>query len=127
MTHFYNQEIKEIITIVNTDTTIGLSTEEVTRRLEKHGYNQLVSKSRKSFIRMFFEQFKSFMIIILLLAAAISGVVGVMEGKGLLDTFVILGILILNAFVGAFQERKAETSLEALKTLAAPITKVLRN
>ena len=53
--------------------------------------------------------------------------VGVMEGEGLLDTFVILGILILNAFVGAFQERKAETSLEALKNLATPLTKVLRD
>ena len=67
------------------------------------------------------------MIIILLIAAAISGVVGVMEGEGLLDTFVILGILIVNAFVGAFQERKAETSLEALKNLAAPLSKVLRD
>ncbi len=76
---------------------------------------------------MFFEQFKSFMIIILLIAAVISGVVGVMEGEGLLDTYVILGILVLNAFVGAFQERKAETSLEALKSLAAPLTKVLRD
>lgn len=127
MIQYYNQEIKEIITIVNTNTSIGLSAEEVTRRLEKHGYNQLVSKRKKSFIRRFFEQFKSFMIIILLLAAAISGVVGVMEGKGLLDTFIILGILVLNAFVGAFQEIKAETSLDALKTLAAPITKALRD
>jgi Ca2+-transporting ATPase len=67
------------------------------------------------------------MIIILLIAAVISGVVGVMEGEGLLDTYVILGILIVNAFVGAFQERKAETSLEALKSLAAPLTKVLRD
>ncbi|HSL86371.1 MAG TPA: HAD-IC family P-type ATPase, partial [Bacteroidales bacterium] len=66
------------------------------------------------------------MIIILLIAAAISGVVGVIEGEGLLDTFIILGILILNAFVGAFQERKAESSLEALKNLASPETKVLR-
>jgi Ca2+-transporting ATPase len=127
MIHFYSQEISEIITGLKTDITTGLATEEVKRRLEEYGYNQLVSKRKKSFIRMFFEQFKSFMIIILLIAAAISGVVGVMQGEGLLDTFVILGILILNAFVGAFQERKAETSLEALKNLAAPITKVLRD
>ncbi|TFG43007.1 MAG: calcium-translocating P-type ATPase, PMCA-type, partial [Bacteroidia bacterium] len=105
----------------------GLRTDEVKRRLVEYGYNQLNSKKRKSFFRMFFEQFKSFMIIVLLLAAAISGVVGVMEGDGLLDTFVILGILIVNAFVGAFQERRAETSLEALKSLAAPLTKVLRD
>ena len=127
MIKFYNQEISEIITGLKTDITAGLTTEEVKRRLEECGYNQLASRRKKSFIRMFFEQFKSFMIIILLIAAVISGVVGVMEGEGLLDTFVILGILILNAFVGAFQERKAETSLEALKNLAAPITKALRD
>jgi Ca2+-transporting ATPase len=127
MIQFYNQEISEIITSLKTNETTGLTTEEVKRRLEEHGYNQLASKRKKIFIRMFFEQFKSFMIIILLIAAVISGVVGVMDREGLLDTFVILGILILNAFVGAFQERKAETSLEALKSLAAPITKVFRD
>lgn len=127
MTQFYNKEISELVSSLKTDISTGLSTEEVRRRLEEYGYNQLTSKHRKSFVRMFFEQFSSFMIIILLIAAAISGVVGVMEGEGLLDTFVILGILILNAFVGAFQERKAETSLEALKSLAAPETKVLRD
>jgi Ca2+-transporting ATPase len=127
MIQFYNQEISEIINSFKTDTDTGLRTDEIQRRLGEYGYNQLASKKKKSFVRMFFEQFKSFMIIILLIAAAISGVVGVMDGEGLLDTLVILGILILNAFVGAFQERKAETSLEALKSLAAPISKVLRD
>jgi Ca2+-transporting ATPase len=123
----YNREFSEIISSLKTDTTTGLRTDEVKRRLVEYGYNQLDSKRRKSFIVIFLEQFKSFMIIILLIAAVISGVVGVMEGEGLLDTYVILGILIVNAFVGAFQERKAETSLEALKSLAAPLTKVLRD
>jgi Ca2+-transporting ATPase len=127
MIQFYNQGIGEIITGLKTDAVSGMSSGEVKRRLEEYGYNQLASKRSKSFARMFFDQFRSFMIIILLIAAVISGVVGVMEGQGLLDTFVILGILILNAFVGAFQERKAETSLEALKSLAAPLTMVLRD
>ncbi len=127
MIQYYNREFSEIISSLKTDTTTGLRTDEVKRRLGEYGYNQLDSKRRKSFVVMFLEQFKSFMIIILLIAAAISGVVGVMEGEGLLDTYVILGILIVNAFVGAFQERKAETSLEALKSLAAPLTKVLRD
>jgi Ca2+-transporting ATPase len=127
MIHFYDQEINEITAGLKTSETTGLTTEEVKRRLVEYGYNQLDSKRKKSFLRMFFVQFKSFMIIILLIAAAISGVVGVMEGEGLLDTFVILGILILNAFVGAFQERKAESSLEALKNLTAPETKVMRD
>lgn len=127
MAKFYNQEISEIFASFKTAQTTGLSLEEAGRRIEEYGYNQLTSKRKKSFFRMFIAQFKSFMIIILLIAAAISGVVGVMEGEGLLDTFIILGILILNALVGAFQERKAESSLEALKNLAAPETKVLRN
>jgi len=127
MIYFYNQEITEVLTRFKTDEATGLTTEEVKNRQLYYGYNQLDSKRRKSFLRMFFEQFKSFMIIILLIAAVISGVVGIMDGDGLLDTFVILGILILNAFVGAFQERKAESSLEALTNLAAPETKVLRD
>jgi len=127
MTQFYNEDFRKIITRLKTDVEKGLQTDEVKRRLEEYGYNQLDSKRKKTFAQRFIEQFKSFMIIILLIAAAISGVVGIMEGEGLLDTFVILGILILNAFVGAFQERKAETSLEALKSLATPLTKVLRD
>lgn len=127
MASIYNSDSREIIANLKSDETSGLTSGEVRRRLEEYGFNQLAAGRKKSFLKMFFDQFKSFMIIILLIAAVISGVVGVMEGEGLLDTFIILGILILNAFVGAFQERKAETSLEALKSLAAPITKVLRD
>jgi Ca2+-transporting ATPase len=127
MTIFFNQDIKEVVTALKTSETTGLTTEEVKHRLEEYGFNQLDSKGKKSFWMMFIAQFKSFMIIVLLIAAAISGVVGIMEGEGMLDTFVILGILILNAFVGAYQEMKAESSLEALKKLAAPETKVLRD
>jgi len=127
MSSFYNREVKNVIEELNTSDKMGLSSEEVKLRLEKYGPNQLVSKKRKTFIKMFFEQFKSFMIIVLLIAAVISGVVGIYEGEGLLDTFVILGILIVNAFIGAFQERKAESSLEALKNMAAPVTRVMRN
>ena len=127
MPNFYNREIDEVLTELKTDISKGLSNEEVSLRQEKYGFNTLVSKKKKSFLQVFLAQFKSFMIIVLLIAAVISGVVGVMEGDGLIDTFVILGILILNAFVGAFQEKKAESSLEALNKLAAPETKVLRN
>ncbi len=127
MINFYNQDTHEVTSQLKTSETAGLTTEETKRRLQEFGYNQLISKKKKSFFRMFMAQFKSFMIIILLIAAVISGVVGVMEGEGLLDTFVILGILLLNALIGATQEKKAETSLEALKDLAAPLSKVLRD
>lgn len=127
MNHFYNQSVSEVLTLLKVNDTRGLTSEEARKRLVEYGYNQLESKRKRSFLQMFLSQFKSFMIIILLIAAAISGVVGVMEGEGLLDTFVILGILILNALIGAIQEKKAESSLEALKNLAAPVTKVLRD
>ncbi len=127
MADYYNQEISEIAEALKADIGSGLSDNEADSRLGEYGYNQLLTGRRKSFLKMFLEQFKSFMIIILLIAAIISGVTGMIEGEGLLDTFVILGILVLNALIGAFQERKAETSLEALRSLAAPLTKVLRN
>ena len=83
MIPFYTQEFSEIISSLKTDTSTGLKTDEVKRRVLEYGYNQLASKRRKSFLIIFLEQFKSFMIIILLIAAVISGVVGVMEGEGL--------------------------------------------
>ena len=127
MTLFYNQNTVDVLTHFNVAETKGLSSDEVKKRIAVHGYNQIESRKKKTFLQMFLAQFKSFMILILLIAAAVSGIVGVMEGEGLLDTYVILGILILNALIGAFQERKAESSLEALKNLAAPVTKVFRN
>ena len=127
MINFYNQGISETIDQLKTSQTAGLSSSEAQRRLEEHGRNVLEEKDRKSLVGMFFSQFKSFMIIILLIAAAISGVVGIMEGEGLLDTYIILGILVVNALIGAIQEKKAETSLKALKSMAAPASKVLRD
>lgn len=127
MSDFYNRSISDVISELNTDKTSGLTAEECQMRLGEYGYNILHEKRKKSFARIFLAQFRSFMIIVLLVAAVISGVVGVLEGEGLLDTFVILGILIVNALIGAIQEKKAETSLEALKSMAAPVTRVLRD
>ena len=127
MNSIYNQNIKEVTDQFKVNENKGLSSDEAKLRLEQYGPNQLESKKKKTFFQVFLEQFKSFMIIILLIAAVVSGIVGTMNGEGLLDTFVILGILALNAFIGAFQEKKAESSLEALRNLSAPITKVFRD
>ncbi|MDT8374856.1 MAG: calcium-translocating P-type ATPase, PMCA-type [Bacteroidales bacterium] len=127
MSEFYKKDVSELADDLKTRLESGLSSAEVRERLQQYGYNQLETKGKKSFLRMFFYQFKSFMIIVLLIAAAISGVVGVMEDEGLMDTFVILGILVVNALIGAIQEKKAESSLEALKELAAPLSRVLRD
>jgi Ca2+-transporting ATPase len=127
MKAYYNQSVSEIISELKSSDTHGLSSQEAKKRIEEYGYNQLISKGKRTFIQMFLAQFKSFMIVILLIAAAVSGVVGIMEGEGLMDTYIILGILLVNAIIGAVQERKAESSLEALKNLSAPLTKVLRD
>ena len=127
MKYSFTREIHQIINDLETSEASGLTTAEAKARLTQYGYNQLETNHIKSFFSMFAAQFKSFMIIILLIAAAISGFVGIMEGEGLLDTFVIIGILIVNAFIGALQERKAESSLEALKNLSAPDSMVLRD
>ena len=127
MTQFYNKKNAEIFEHFRVTQDTGLSAEEAKRRVEEYGYNQLEAKSKKTFASMFFAQFKSFMIVILLIAALVSGITGILDGEGLLDTFVILGILILNALIGAIQEQKAQSSLDALKNLTAPVTKVFRN
>lgn len=127
MKNYFNYSVKEVVEKLGTSASEGLSGDEVKKRLAEYGPNEIKGKKKKPFILMFLSQFKSFMIIVLLIAAAISGVVGVMEGEGLLDTFIILGILILNAFIGAYQENKAESSLEALKKLSAPNTMVVRD
>ena len=114
-----SQEIKEELD-VNLET--GLSSEEVKTRRAKYGDNTLTEKKPKSIVTMFLSQFKDFMVIILLVAAVISGVLGEWS-----DTIIILIVVMLNAIIGVVQENKAEKSLEALKSLSSPSAKVLRN
>jgi Ca2+-transporting ATPase len=104
----------------------GLTDAEVRTRLERDGYNEFTKKKPKSLAAKFLAQFKSFMIIVLLVAAVVSGVVGYVHGEGFADTIIILAIVILNAVIGVIQEAKAEKSLEALEKLSAPFSKVVR-
>ena len=127
MKRFYSSEIEEISRELGTDASSGLKKDEIASRIEKYGKNTLVQKKNRSFFAMFIAQFKSFMIILLIIAAVISGVMGVKTGEGLLDTYIIMGILLLNAFIGAYQEYKAQKSLESLKKMAAPMAKVVRD
>ena len=112
---------------MGTDPVHGLKTNEIGARQEKYGKNTLVQKKNRSFAAMFISQFKSFMIILLIIAAVISGIMGIKTGEGLLDTYIIMGILLLNAFIGAYQEFKAQKSLESLTKMAAPMAKVVRD
>ena len=99
----------------------GLSHEEVRRRLAEHGANVLAEGRKRTLLRMFVEQFKDFMILVLLVAAVISGLIG--EAT---DTLVIIAIVSLNAVIGFVQEYRAERAMEALKAMAAPHARVLR-
>ena len=120
MKNFYSRPADEVSKEMGTDTAKGLKSEEIASRLEKYGKNTLVQKKNRSFAAMFFSQFKSFMIILLIIAAIISGIMGIKTGEGLLDTYIIMGILLLNAFIGAYQEFKAQKSLESLKKIRNP-------
>lgn len=108
--------------LLETDISQGLSDEEVVRRREIFGLNTLEGKKRKTVFSMFIEQFKSFMILVLLVAAAISAALGERA-----DAIIIAAIVVLNAIMGVVQENKAENALEALKKMSAPHCKLLRN
>ena len=127
MEQFYNKSIEDVAREMGSDPEKGLKGEEIASRIEKYGKNTLVQKKNKPFMLMFIEQFKSFMIILLIIAAAISGYMGWKTEEGLLDTYIIMGILLLNAIIGAYQEFKAQKSLESLKKMAAPMAKVVRD
>lgn len=124
--NYFNLSIEEVAQLMNTDLDSGLSEAEVNERLSRDGFNEFEKKKHKSLLIKFLNQFKSFMILVLIVAAIISGVVGVMHGEGFTDAIIILVIVILNAVIGVFQEAKAEKSLDALEKLSAPHCKVVR-
>jgi len=100
----------------------GISSEEARKRLEEYGPNELKEKKKKTHLMMFIDQFKDFMILILLAAAIVSGIIGEP-----VDTIAIMVIVILNAIIGFVQEYRAEKAMKALKMMAAPTAPVLRN
>ena len=124
---WFNKEIGEVNEQLNTDIVNGLSNEEVQKRIEQYGYNELKEQNKTTVLQKFINQFKDFMIIVLLIAALISGVLSFVEDEGLMDSIIILAIVILNAIIGVVQECKAEASLEALKKMSGYVAKVVRN
>lgn len=106
----------------------GLSEKDVIKRQRRFGKNILEGKKNKSIVIKFAEQFKDFMIIILIIAAIISFLVSLLNGElDFVDPIIILLIIILNAILGVVQETKAEKSLDALKKMSAPTALVIRN
>ena len=125
--NWFNQTIEEIEENLNTNAKLGLTNEQVNKAKEKYGFNELKAKKKKSICIKFLEQFKDFMIIVLIIAAVISGIVGYIEGEGITDTIIILIVVVVNAIIGVAQENKAEKSLEALQKMSSHVAKVLRN
>ena len=126
-TNWFNKTVDEVESTLKTNAENGLTAEEVKKRQEEYGLNELKAKKKKSLFVKFLEQFKDFMIIILIISAIISGVVGVAQGEGFTDTIIILVVVIVNAIIGVAQENKAEKSLEALQKLSSHVAKVIRN
>lgn len=124
---WYNKSVEETQEQLQTNAQTGLTEEQVKQNREKYGTNELKAKKKKSIFIKFLEQFKDFMIIILIIAAIISGVVGVSKGEGITDTIIILIVVVVNAIIGVAQENKAEKSLEALQKLSSHASKVIRN
>ena len=125
--NWFNKSIEQTEKELETSIENGLNKEQVEKAREKYGLNELKAKKKKSLIIKFLEQFKDFMIIILIIAAIISGAVGIAQGEGITDTIIILIVVIVNAIIGVAQENKAEKSLEALQKLSSHEAKVIRN
>ncbi len=120
--NWYNLDASEVLSRLGSDPKVGLSEGEAQRRLTECGLNELVEKKRVSAWQLFLEQFKNFLIIILLVAVALSAVLGEVA-----DAIVIFVIVLFAAGLGFYQEYRAERALEALKKMAAPLAKVVRD
>ncbi|MDE6019438.1 MAG: cation-translocating P-type ATPase [Ruminococcus sp.] len=119
--NIYNQSPEELFHKLSSGKN-GLSDSQVAENRIKYGENKINEKGKKSAIRIFFEQFKDFLVIILIIAAIISAITGDIE-----STIIILVVIIMNAILGTIQMLKAENSLSDLKKLSAPEAKILRN
>ena len=127
MEKWYQKEVEEVKKELSTNLEKGLTSKQVEEKQETIGFNELKAKKKKSLLVKFLEQFKDFMIIVLIIAAIVSGIIGVLQGEGITDTIIILIVVIVNAIIGVAQENKAEKSLEALQKLSAHASKVIRD
>ena len=126
--NWYQMESQEVMDKLNRFKDRGLSQKEVVKRQRHYGKNELQSEKGPGFFRQFAAQFKDFMILTLLAAAGISFFASYAQGEvNLTDPLIILAIVILNALLGIYQEKKAEHSLAHLRSLQTPQCQVLRD
>ncbi|KAA8782840.1 cation-translocating P-type ATPase [Paenibacillus amylolyticus] len=117
----YRRSAEEVLQEVQSSER-GLSTSEATKRLESVGYNELKGKDATPIWRLFLENFKDPMVIVLLIAAAVQVVLG-----HLIESLIIFLVILLNAVISVVQTKKAESSLDALRQMSAPEAKVIRD
>ncbi len=122
----YSEDISYVLTETQSSAD-GLSSNEALERLQRNGKNKLAEGKKDSLLKRFVDQLMDPMILILLAAAAISGVLAVVEGESMTDVIIILAVVIINAVLGVYQESKAEKAIEALQEMSAATSKVLRD
>lgn len=123
--HVYLQSVEDVFKEVQSSPS-GLSSQEAASRFEKYGANTLQEGKKKSLLEKFVDQFKDFMILVLLVAAVVS-MFAHQGDPDPTDAIIILAVVLLNAVLGVFQESKAEEAIEALKKMASPVASVLRD
>lgn len=123
---FYLEEAEQVMKDLDA-VPEGLTSDEASKRLQKYGKNELAKPKGKSLIRRFLEQLSDPMIIILLVAAVVSGITAAYANESFADVFIILFVVVINAVLGVYQESKAEKAIEALQQMTAATSKVLRD
>ncbi|WP_342574606.1 cation-translocating P-type ATPase [Solibacillus sp. FSL K6-1781] len=121
VTEYYQASVQEVMKKLDV-TQYGLNDYEVRGRQKKYGYNELKEGKQKNIFQVFLEQFQDFLVLILIVAAIVSIFLGDMD-----SSIVILVVIILNAILGTVQHARAEKSLNSLKEMSAPVSKVKRN
>ncbi len=123
---YYLQEKSRVLSALKTSEN-GLSQTVAEERVQTYGKNKLAQTKKQSIVVRFLKQFADPMIIVLLVAAVLSGITSVYSGESLADVFIILFVVILNSVLGVIQESKAEKAIDALKKMTAATSKVLRD
>ena len=127
MTDYYKSSAEESLRELQTGPT-GLTSQQAHARQEKYGINKLKEAEKPGFLKRFFLQLKDPMLLILLAAAAVSALTGMLSGESeWAETIIILVVVLLNALLGVIQEQKAEAAIEALQSMTAATCKVLRD
>ena len=126
MLKYYCEESAKVLKHFDSEQA-GLSARDAEARLTKYGPNKLAEPKKETLLQRFFAQLKDPMIIILLVAAAVSGLTAAYSNESFADVFIILIVVLINAVLGVYQESKAEKAIEALQAMTAATSKVLRD